>query len=128
VLKCRPHNSEFAPEAVGGYSQALEVTGSVRRLYISGQIPVTKDGVVPKGIAAQADLVWANVMAQLTEAGMTVENLVKVTTFLGDRKHAVENREARQRALGTHSPALTVIITGIFDESWLLEIEAIAEA
>jgi 2-iminobutanoate/2-iminopropanoate deaminase len=28
--------------------------------------------------------------------------------------------------LGAYSPAPTVIITGIFDEKWLLEIEAIA--
>jgi 2-iminobutanoate/2-iminopropanoate deaminase len=28
--------------------------------------------------------------------------------------------------LGSHSPALTVIIAGIFDEQWLLEIEAVA--
>jgi 2-iminobutanoate/2-iminopropanoate deaminase len=28
--------------------------------------------------------------------------------------------------LGAHRPALTVIITGIFDEKWLLEIEAVA--
>jgi hypothetical protein len=32
----------------------------------------------------------------------------------------------RQEFLGAHSPALTVIITGIFDEKWLLEIEAVA--
>ena len=30
--------------------------------------------------------------------------------------------------LGSHQPALTVIITGIFDEAWLLEIEAVAVA
>jgi 2-iminobutanoate/2-iminopropanoate deaminase len=30
--------------------------------------------------------------------------------------------------LGDHSPALTIIITGIYDEAWLLEIEAIAVA
>jgi hypothetical protein len=30
--------------------------------------------------------------------------------------------------LGSHAPALTVIITGIFDEKWLLEIEATAAA
>jgi hypothetical protein len=34
----------------------------------------------------------------------------------------------RQEVLGTHRPALTVIITGIYDERWLLEIEAIAAA
>jgi 2-iminobutanoate/2-iminopropanoate deaminase len=53
---------------------------------------------------------------------------VKVTIFLSDRKYALENRQARQDALGSHAPALTVVIAGIFDEAWLLEIEAIAEA
>lgn len=57
---------------------------------------------------------------------MTMHNLVKVTTFLSSREYAVANRVARQSALGDHTPALTVIITGIFDEQWLLEIEAIA--
>ena len=44
------------------------------------------------------------------------------------QKYALENRQARQEALGDHAPALTVIIAGIFDEAWLLEIKAIAEA
>ncbi len=35
-------------------------------------------------------------------------------------------RKQLAATLGTHSPALTVIITGIFDEKWLLEIEAVA--
>jgi 2-iminobutanoate/2-iminopropanoate deaminase len=55
-------------------------------------------------------------------------NLVKVTTFLSSREYAIANREVRNEVLGTHSPALTVIITGIFDEKWLLEIEAVAAA
>jgi len=29
---------------------------------------------------------------------------------------------------GAHRPAMTVVITGIFDAAWLLEIEAIAAA
>jgi hypothetical protein len=47
--------------------------------------------------------------------------------FLGlvlPRDYALANREIRQEVLGSHAPALTVIITGIFDEKWLLEIEA----
>jgi 2-iminobutanoate/2-iminopropanoate deaminase len=127
-MKYRSINSESAPPVVGGYSQAFEVTGSTRRLYISGQIPVAKDGTVPTTFADQAGLVWGNVFAQLAAADMTVENLVKVNIFLSDRKYGMENREIRQRMLGTHAPALTVFITGIFDDAWLLEIEAIAEA
>ncbi|MBL4906308.1 MAG: RidA family protein, partial [Sneathiella sp.] len=61
-------------------------------------------------------------------ADMTLDNLVKVTIFLSDRKFAMENRAVRADVLEDRKPALTVIITGIFDEDWLLEIEAIAEA
>ena len=84
--------------------------------------------MVPDDFEAQAALVWRNVLAQLHAAGLGVDALVKVTTFLASREHVEANREARQHALGVHTPALTVIITGIFDERWLLEIEAIAAA
>ena len=127
-MKLRSINATTAPEAVGGYSQALEAAGSVRRLYISGQIPVTRDGKLPSTFGDQAKLVWGHIAAQLAAADMTITNLVKVTIFLSDRRYATENREVRRIALGDHAPALTVIIAGIFDEAWLLEIEAIAEA
>ena len=124
----RAINAESAPQPAGGYAQALETTGTTRTLYVSGQIPVTADGHVPATFKEQARLVWDNVEAQLLAADMTLDNVVKVTTFLSDRRYNIENREARQAALGDRTPALTVIITGIFDEAWLLEIEAIAEA
>lgn len=127
-MKATPINSTAAPAASGGYSQALEVQGAQRLLFISGQIPESLKGQAPKDFHSQARIVWANVLAQLEAAGMSVTNLVKVTTFLASREHAVLNREVRQEVLGAHAPALTVIITGIFDESWLLEIEAIAAA
>ena len=97
-------------------------------LFISGQIPETVDGTTPKDFKLQCELVWENITAQLKEAGMTVNNLVKVTTYLSSRAHADENSTIRQQILGAHRPALTVIITGIYDENWLLEIEAIAAA
>ena len=117
-----------APTPSGNYAQAYETSGATRVLYISGQIPVSMAGDVPKDFAAQCRLCWANIEAQLRAAHMTVTNIVKVTIFLSDRRYAVENREIRQEVLGQHTPALTAIITGIFDESWLLEIEAIAVA
>jgi 2-iminobutanoate/2-iminopropanoate deaminase len=124
----RALNAPSAPVAVGGYAQAVETVGSARRLYVSGQIPVTADGVTPTNFEEQAALVWRNLEAQLVAADMSLDDLVKVTIFLSDRKFADANRDARIAALGDRSPALTVIITGIFDPAWLLEIEAIAEA
>jgi 2-iminobutanoate/2-iminopropanoate deaminase len=111
------------------YAQAHEVTGATRVLFISGQIPVASDGSVPSDFASQCRLAWANVRTRLEAAGMTYENLAKVTVFLSDRKYRRENYEVRAEVLGDRvQPALTIIITGIYDESWLLEIEAIAVA
>lgn len=121
-------NAANTPAPVGGYSQAVEVTEPRRILYISGQIPMSADGHVPGTFAEQARLAWQNVQAQLAEAGMGVGNIVKHTTFLSDRKYRIENREIRQEVFGDLSPALTVIIADIFDEAWLLEIEATAVA
>jgi 2-iminobutanoate/2-iminopropanoate deaminase len=127
-MKSIPINAEGAPSASGGYSQARLLEGVDRILFVSGQIPESNEGGVPSGFEAQAELTWQNLLAQLSAAGMTVENLVKVTIFLSSRDYALANREVRSKVLGKHSPALTVIITGIFDEQWLLEIEAVAAA
>lgn len=121
-------SSAHAPQPAGSYAQAMKIEGATTLLFVSGQIPESADEQIPETFAEQAALVWRNVLAQITAAGMSVDNLVKVTTFLSSRDYAVENRVARQKALGSHTPALTVIIAGIFDERWLLEIEAVAVA
>ena len=121
-------NAKDAPQAVGGYSQAVAVSGARTMLFVSGQIPVESGGKVPSTFIDQARLAWRNLEAQLRAAGMTFDNLAKVTIFLSDRSHALENRQVRREILGDKTPALTVIITSIFDEAWLLEIEAIAMA
>ena len=124
----RTLNAPDAPDPVGAYAQAVEVTGAQKMLFISGQIPVAKDGAVPSGFEAQCRQAWANLKAQLQAGGMTLDNVVKITMFLADRKDGLVNRAIRQEILGDRRPALTVIITGIFDAAWLLEIESIAAA
>ncbi len=127
-MKTRPINAPDAPGASGGYPQAVEVSGAARTLYVSGQIPVNVDGSVPEDFREQARLTWANVKAQLRAADMTLDNVVKHTTFLSDRRYRQANSEVRREALGDRDAALTVIITGIYDEAWLLEIEVVAVA
>jgi 2-iminobutanoate/2-iminopropanoate deaminase len=127
-MKFTAVNSPTAPNPAGGYSQAMDVVGAERLLFVSGQIPQSVAGEVPVDFPAQARLAWRNVVAQLAAADMSLGNLVKVTVFLSSRDFSLANREIRQEVLGTHSPALTVIMAGIFDEKWLLEIEAVAAA
>jgi enamine deaminase RidA (YjgF/YER057c/UK114 family) len=125
-MKKRFFNSNDVPAPVGWYSQAIEASDVRRVVFVSGQIPVSGDGQVPQGFGAQCRQVWANVSAQLRAADMTLENVVKITTYLSDRAYGQENRDIRHEVFGDLAPASTVIITGIFDEKWLLEIEAIA--
>jgi 2-iminobutanoate/2-iminopropanoate deaminase len=117
---------ERDPAPVGWYSQALEASEIRRIVFVSGQNPVTTDGQVPQGFRAQCGLAWANLSAQLQAAGMSLDNVVKITTYLSDRSYGRENRDIRREILGDLAPASTVIIAGIFDDRWLLEIEAIA--
>lgn len=127
-MKTRPIDAPDAPPPATGYAQAMEVTGASRLLFISGQIPVDAADRLPADFRAQCRQAWANVEAQLRAAGMGLQNLVKVTTFLADRRYTKENRAVRIEVLGELQPALTVIITGIYDKAWLVEIEAIAAA
>ena len=110
------------------YAQGALLTGFDRVLFVSGQVPEASDGTVPEGFDEQCRLAWHNVLAVLGKAGMTERNLVKVTVFLSDRRYREANARIRHEILGDHEPALTIIITGIYDESWLLEIEATAAA
>ncbi len=126
-MKIKRINAEDGAEAAGAYVQALEVTDTTRRLYISGQAPLTVEGHVPTTFKEQAETVWCNILAQLHAADMTAENLVKATTFLVDRKYRDENREVRQEMLNGHTFTLTVVLAGMFEDGWLLEIDAIAE-
>lgn len=69
-----------APAAVGPYSQAIEVNGT---LYVSGQIPLDPaTGVCAVGIEAQTTRALENVKAILTEAGYALSDVVKATVLL----------------------------------------------
>ncbi|WP_213287834.1 RidA family protein [Bradyrhizobium sp. sGM-13] len=125
-MHIRRINAETVTVPTTGYSQALEVSGHTRLLFVSGQIPLGIDGTVPEGFEAQCRLAWRNVEAQLKAAGMTLDNLVMHRTYLADRRYALVNRSVRNEVLGGRETALTVVIAGIFDEAWLLEIEAVA--
>jgi len=127
-MKLKAINAKSAPQPVGPYSQALEVSEAKRFLFISGQVPESLTGEEALDFGAQARLTWSNVIAQLEAADMTIKNLVKVTTYLSSREHRAINRDVRDEILGDHLPALTVIMAEIFEEQWHIEIEAIAAA
>lgn len=110
------------------FAQANEVSGFSRLLFVSGQVPADADQRVPPDYPGQYRLAWANVLAQLQAAGMSYDNLVKATIYLSDRSLIAQSGGLRKAILGDRTPAITIVIVGIYDERWLLEIEAVAAA
>ena len=76
------HTPDTVAAPFGPYSHAVEVPEGSRLLYISGEVGVLPDGTVPKGIEAQAEACWRNIIAILADARMGVGDLVKITTYL----------------------------------------------
>ena len=110
------------------YAQAVEVTGATRLLFISGQTPEGEGGVVSPDFKTQYRQVWANLEAHLKAADMTFDNLVKVTIYLAEQRFLAESRGMRGEIIGDRSPALTILVTGLVDAAWGIEIEAVAAA
>ena len=104
------------------------MSGHERLLFVSGQIPADSEGRVPDDVEGQVRLCWANLVAQLRAGGMEVNNLVKVTVFLKRYEDREINAKVRFETLRDHRPALSTIITDLYDPAWLLEIEAVAAA
>ena len=112
-----------APAAIGPYSQAWMV-GDM--LFASGQIPVDPaTGIVPEGIAAQAEQSCKNALAIVAEAGMTAENVVKTTCFLAEIADFAAFNEVYAKYF-TSKPARSCVAVKDIPKGVLCEIEVIA--
>ena len=87
------------------------------------------DGEILPDFEAQVRQTYANIEAVLDGAGMDLTNLVKMTTYLTDRKNLEAMREIRREILGDHKPAHTLVIAaGLAFEEYLIEVDCIAAA
>ncbi len=125
----KPHNPPSLHPPFSVYSLAMEVSGAERWLHLSGQVGVKKDGSVPPGAEGQMEECWAKIFAILDSAGMEKGNLIKLTGFLTRPDDIGLFRQVRDRLMEGHAPASTlVIVAGLANPDWLVEIEAVAAA
>ena len=111
------------------YAQAIKVTGAQTIIFISGQVDYdAKGGPGHLGdFAGQARATLAAVKAQVEAAGGTLENIVKLNTYLVDVRHRTELAAIRAEFFGSKTPASTLVgVTALAVPGWMLEIEAIA--
>jgi enamine deaminase RidA (YjgF/YER057c/UK114 family) len=124
-------NRMLFPKAVAAptstFSHAVEITAGARMLFITGQIPLAIDGTVPPSFVEQAELCWHNIIEILKEANMEVRDLVKIQGFVVDPADMPAYRAVRERILGDHRPASTmIVISALGRPEWKVEIEAVA--
>lgn len=110
-------------EPVVGFSRAI-VAG--RHVLVAGTAPVPPGGgeVVP-GAYAQARRCFEIILAALAEAGATPEHVVRTRIFLVDADDWREVSRAHGEVFGEVRPASTmVVVAGLLDPAWKVEIEA----
>ncbi|MGI5244413.1 RidA family protein [Dactylosporangium sp. CA-139066] len=114
--------------ATDDYVHAMEVRGAARLLFVAGTMGLDAQGRPGATLAEQLELIWDNIRAILASAGMTVGNIVRLTSYLRDAAYAEANAAARVAALGDRRVPTTAIVAQTLDSDWLVEIEVIAAA
>lgn len=114
-----------APQAIGPYSQAVEVNGM---LFISGQIPIdpVTGKLVEGGIKEQTVQVLKNIVAILEDVGLNYSHVVKTTVFLSDMDNFKEMNEIYANCFKENQPARSSIAVKTLPLNALVEIESIA--
>lgn len=116
----------IAPPAAR-YAHAVLSESSRRWLHTSGVVPVAPDGTTPGDLAGQARVVWSNIAAMLEAADMDADDIVSVTTYVvvgGDLGVVMVERD---RFLGEHLAASTLVtVPALARPEWLMEIAVVA--
>jgi 2-iminobutanoate/2-iminopropanoate deaminase len=114
-----------APKAIGPYSQAVIVDGTI---YTAGQIALdpTTNEVVGSTTAEQTDRVLKNLAAVLAAAGSGLKLVVKTTVYMIDIADFPAMNEVYARHFGSHKPARATIQAAALPKGVRIEIDAIA--
>ena len=98
-------------------------------VYVSGQVSQDENGnVVGEGdMTAQTRQVFANIEAVLAESNATMEDVVKITTYITDMSHYAEFNAVRAEVFPNAGMAsATVAGVELVLPEYLVEVETIA--
>ena len=116
--------SPKAPAAVGPYSQAVELNGTI---FVSGQLPIdpTK-GEMPESVESQTIMSLNNIKMILEEAGLGMDDIVKTTVLLTDIGDFAEMNNAYAHFFPDSKPARVCYQVSALPKGAKVEIDAIA--
>lgn len=105
-----------------GFSRAVRIG---RRVLVSGTAPIWPDGSCDPDAGAQARRCFEIIGAALHEAGAALDDVVRTRMYVTSAQHGQAVGEAHRAAVGAARPAATiVVVAGLLDPRWKVEIEA----
>lgn len=114
-----------APSAIGPYSQAIEVAGT---LFVSGQIPVDPtSGAIPETVTDQATRSLTNLCNIISAAGYTTNDVVKTTVFITDIADFAAVNDVYAKFFAPPYPARSCVQVAALPKGVKVEIEAIVK-
>ncbi|MGB3544086.1 Rid family detoxifying hydrolase [Rubrivirga sp.] len=116
-------SSPDAPAAVGPYSHAVKVGGL---LFCSGQVALKDGALVGDDVEAQTRLVFENIRAVLSAAGVGLGDVVKTTVYLDTMDDFTAMNGVYADAFGDHRPARSTVAVQGLPVGALVEIEVTA--
>ena len=124
-------NKKHVPDTIApplaAYSHGIEVPPNARVLHTAGQVGILPDGTTPEGVEAQTEATWVNLMAILESAGMGIDDVVKVTTYVTNEEDFWPMAKVRARFFGDARPASTgIVVKALAKQEWLVEVDLVA--
>jgi 2-iminobutanoate/2-iminopropanoate deaminase len=111
------------------YCHATLVPSAARWLYISGQLGIRPDGLIPERFEHQAEACFDSIAQILAEAGMQAADLVRLNAYLTDPVDLATYMKVRDRHVGDPPPASTLLVVrALARPQFKVEIEATAAA
>jgi enamine deaminase RidA (YjgF/YER057c/UK114 family) len=119
----RRHVTSGSPyEPLIGFSRALRVGD---RVIVSGTAPVWPDGDVDDDVSTQARRCLEIIGEALEEAGATFADVVRTRTYIVDAADSEAVGRVHGEVFGDVRPASSmVVVAGLLDRRWKVEIEA----
>ena len=115
------------PKPLARYSHGVEVPAGARLVFCSGQLGIGADGGVPEDVGDQARLCFKAIAAILNEAGMGLENLVRLNAYVTSPDYLQAYMQVRDEFVSSPPPASTlIIVSGFARPQFRIEIEAVA--
>jgi enamine deaminase RidA (YjgF/YER057c/UK114 family) len=113
-------------ERTFGYSRAVRIGD---RVVVSGTAPIYPDGSCPEDPGTQARRCLEIIGTALEEAGSGFDEVVRTRIYVTSAEYADSVGAAHAAVFAEVRPVATmVVVAGLLDPRWKVEIEAEAEA